>query len=137
MHVIRLRKPWTRILSDGGVVDRVDVPDGDSFDCPPSMESQAEIAVVYSRRFNRPSGVRRARVYLRITGWHGRLDVVTLNEHSVAVGGDSHVVHAEITSLLRSHNELKLRLVATVTTPPRLTGEVELGIEEDDCDSVT
>ena len=125
MHVIRLRKPWTKLLSDGGPAFRVDVPDQTVSD------SELPGAVAhYRRRFNRPSGLDDARVFLRITGWHGRLKSLSLNQTPIPVEASATGVNTDVTSLLQPHNELVVSLLGTPAGLPRLSGEVSLGIDE-------
>ncbi len=125
MHVIRLRKPWSKTIGDRDTVRRVEIPE------PSGLELEAVGVVArYDRSFNRPSRLDDARVYLRIAGWQGKLNSLSLNEIMIPVGESSTQVDVEITSLLQAHNQLSVTIAGTAIQPPRLSGEVTLGIEE-------
>ena len=123
MHVIRLRKPWEKTTDPAGLVVRVDVPE------EPVQEMQsAELVAHYRRSFHRPTGLGMSSVYLNISGWHGRLVVLSLNAKPLPlVDGQTHI-RVEVQSLLQAHNQLRISLTGTMETPPRLSGEVTLEI---------
>ena len=125
MHVIRLRKPWTKTVDGSAKGLRVDVPELASVD----LEMSGQVAR-YERNFNRPSGLADSRVYLRITGWQGKLTSLSVNQKIVSLGVDCSQIDLEITSLLESHNQLSVTLCGTPAQPPRLSGEVTLAIDD-------
>ena len=125
MHVIRLRKPWTKMSGGGQGLQRVDVPDAGQEERSDRL-SEAR----YRRRFNRPTQLQEARVYLRITGWQGHLVSLTLNQRPLPIGQGDGQVDTEITSLLRPHNEIEVTLSSIGLAEPCLNGEVVLAIEE-------
>jgi len=125
MHVIRLRKPWTKTLDDGVQTFQVDVPEQTVAD--PEAD---EVLAHYQRRFNRPSGLYDARVYLRITGWQGHLTSLSLNGTRITADECSDRIDVEVTPLLQAHNQLLVTLSGKPGMLPRLSGEVTLGIEE-------
>ncbi len=95
MHTIRLRRPWEKQLVGSDIVSRVDVPE--SISDSPVTES----TFLYRRRFNQPTGLDdAAKVHLRISGWSGQIDSVTLNGSPLRIAGDS--IEVEVTSLLQS-----------------------------------
>lgn len=125
MHVIRLRKPWTRTLDDAGMACRVDVPDETI-----AATDGSWVVARYSRRFNRPSRLHDARVYLRIAGWQGEMTSLSLNAMQIPLNVADRLIQVDVTSLLQPHNELIVVLSGTDQTPARLSGEVTLGIED-------
>jgi hypothetical protein len=127
MHVIRLRKPWTRTQEPGGSTsERVDVPDLD----PVTVNDGDSTFFVYRRKFNCPTSLSATRVYLNISEWQGDLVGVKLNGDEVNQVVTSSGFREEITSLLRSHNELVVYLAAPPEQQPRLSGEVSLMIDD-------
>ena len=128
MHVIRLRKPWTKTLTktlgESSMVTRIEVPE-------PCVSESSDLVADYRRRFNRPSRIQNARVFLQIASWEGRLTALSLNGAPIPVDGSETCVNTDITSLIQSHNELLVTLSGTAGTPPRLSGEVSLGIEDE------
>ena len=130
MHVIRLRKPWTKTPGHDGSVCRVDVPEPSDTE-PSDAEPEAkELVAHYGRRFNCPSRLKDASVHLRITGWRGRLTSLMINETPIPVSESSTSINVEVTPLLQTHNQLLVTLTGTPGTPPCLSGEVTLGIQE-------
>jgi hypothetical protein len=126
MHVIRLRKPWMRTREPGDSTDdRVDVPDLDQARAIP-----VDSVLVYRRKFNRPTKLSNARVYLSISEWRGQLESVMLNGDAVPCDASWTCFRQEITSRLKLHNELVIRLAQAPESAPRLSGEVSLVIEE-------
>lgn len=123
MHEIRLRTPWQRCREDGSDCARVDVPETGH---PPVADPGV---FCYSRSFNLPSGLQpSSRVYLRIDRWEGRLEAVTVN--GVALNVEHSNCNADITKLLRPHNEIALRLAGLPGQAARLSGEVRLVIDD-------
>lgn len=138
MHVIRLRKPWSKTVDGSSEVHRVDVPDASATSVDPASQfavqnqgsHQNRQKVQYRRRFNRPSGLVRQRVFLRISGWQGQLESLQLNGAEIPACPGDETIEADVASLLEDHNELMVSLVGNTQVPPRLTGEVVLAIEE-------
>ncbi len=143
MHVIRLRKPWSKTVDGRPEVHRVDVPDVahesiESEGFPGQKEGDVGQRVAgpspcraeYRRRFNRPSGLVRQRVFLRISAWQGQLESLQLNGVEIPVCPGDESIEANVESLLEGHNELIVNLLGDPQTPPILTGEVVLAIEE-------
>ena len=121
MHTIRLRRPWEKQLVGSDIVSRVDVPE--SISDSPVTES----TFVYRRRFNQPTGLDdAAKVHLRISGWSGQIDSVTLNGSSLRIAGDS--IEVEVKSLLRAQNQIDIQLTDTAKASAALSGEVTLAI---------
>lgn len=130
MHVIRLRKPWEKESGSGGVLQRVDVPD---------LEEQAVTDFTsvtrYRRRFNSPTRLRNARVRLRVSGWQGQLVSLRVNQSPIPVSEDVRHVDAEVTQLLRPHNEVEIALSGSGSVAACLNGEVSLAIEDTQADA--
>ena len=132
MHRIRLRGPWTKILSGSLDVRRTSVPDSVADDVeanglaqPPSTETVA----VYERRFNRPTGLERETlVLLSIESWIGKVIEISVNGHLLPIA--SPPFEAEIVQHLELHNQLRVHLAGTPTTLPCLDGEVSLLIRD-------
>ena len=121
MHTIRLRRPWEKQLVGSDIVSRVDVPE--SISDSPVTES----TFVYRRRFNQPTGLDdAAKVHLRISGWSGQIDSVTLNGSPLRIAGDS--IEVEVKSLLRAQNQIDIQLTDTAKASAALSGEVTLAI---------
>ena len=104
---------------------RIEVPE------PVVVKSSDDVRTFcYRRNFNLPTGLESStRVYLHIGGWEGRLEKITLNEVTLPIGNATNV-DAEITQLLKSHNEIELCLADANGQVARLSGEVALAIEE-------
>ncbi len=71
MHVIRLRKPWTKTLGDGVQTFQVDVPEQTVSD----SEADEVVAHYQTTTSIVPADCKTLGLTLRISGWHGRLDV--------------------------------------------------------------
>lgn len=124
MHVIRLRKPWTRTPLEGGEPCRVDVPD----EAP-----MATTRVCYQRNFNQPSGLGEGdRVDLVVMGFRGKLVSVRINEHPMGVedADANQVSRWDITPHLSTGNQVRFQLEQDLEEPPRLSGDVRLEISD-------
>ncbi len=122
MYTIRLRRPWERSRIGSDQVDRIDVPE------LVASAGTADAEYRYRRRFNRPTGLTTAsRVYLRISGWSGRLDSITLNGHVLAHAADQ--VDTDVSDLLQNNNLIELTLCGCTDQPARISGEVMLAID--------
>jgi len=120
-HTIRLRRPWEKTQVGSDVVIRVDVPE------TRADETDNESTYLYSRRFNIPTGLDgSSRVRLRISGWSGRLDSISLNGH--ALQPDQQSVNVDVTKLLNSQNRIDVQLSGTADASATLSGEVDLAI---------
>lgn len=123
MHIIRLRRPWLKSFEDETSEARVDVPDTSE---PNDTQGRQ---VIYRRTFNRPSGLElSSRVYLRVAGWHGALESARVNETVLPTGADH--LDAEVTALLRPHNQVVITLSSQPGQTARLSGEVTLAIDD-------
>ena len=144
VHVIRLRRPWEKSTDQGlrweriGVPEPVESPEVESPEVEsPAAESPAigpsedtvEAVVMYRRNFNSPSGLEPdTRVMLRVDRWQGRLVSVAVNESELEA--ETTTFLADITDMLRPHNQIVLRLTGSSRGPARLSGEVSLEIHE-------
>ncbi len=106
VHTIRLHAAWTRHDGDrGGPADprKVSLPDE-------TLVASSAAAVVYTRRFNRPTGIVPRTVITLESGWLGLASAVTLNGHVFAGNATD---HWDITDLLRPHNVLEVAIPAS------------------------
>ncbi len=127
MHVIRLRKPWVRINSDGKT-DTIEVPEP-AF-AAESRSVEIGMLVRYQRSFNMPTGIMDdTRVDLCVEQWQGELVSVTLNDHIDEMRGSSFPLRIDITNRLRPANRLLIKLESVPDGVARLSGEVTLQIE--------
>lgn len=125
MHIIRLRRPWEKSRDGGSQWIRIDVPEMDEGDVGD------DATVLFRRRFNLPSGLQpSSRVRLRVDGWLGHLESITVNDSPL--DADSARIDADITDVLQAHNQILVRLRGTTIDPARLSGEVTLAIEDDE-----
>ena len=126
MHIIRLRRPWSKSLGKNAVPVRIDVPEADTENV--LYEDQPSY---YRRSFNVPSGLRASsRVYLRVDGWQGRLASAIFNGSPLDIGDSE--INTLITHLLEPRNQITLCLVGLSGRAARLSGEVTLAIEDPD-----
>ena len=89
---------------------------------------------LYRRGFNLPSGLTpSSRVLLRVDGWDGQLESITVNGSPLETL--SAKIDADITDLLRPHNEILVRLSDAAAAPARMSGEVTLAIQEPECET--
>jgi hypothetical protein len=130
MHVIRLRSPWRKQIEGEIQSRRVDVPDCEQDEGKQELATGS--AVLYRRRFNRPTGLQPDNhVWLRVSDWSGSLHCVLINHKPLVSGGviKRKPFELDITAYLALHNELEIRLVANPDQKPCLHGEVSLGID--------
>jgi len=115
VHTIRIHAAWERIEIDAGMAaspaKKVSLPD----EVPIAATT---VFVVYTRRFNRPSGLGvehrvELECSLRIAA-----NAASLNGHPIVVGDESAF---DITTLLLPHNEL------TFTVPAPLIADASSG----------
>jgi len=105
---------------------RVDVPDGS----PPAGET----CLVYTRRFNRPSGLTDAdRVELIVSNWAGKLTALVVNDQALPFDDvDADFADAggrwDITDLLIPANFVTIELSRDGKALPCLNGDVRLRI---------
>ncbi|MDA8744155.1 hypothetical protein N9N28_05935 [Rubripirellula amarantea] len=155
MHRIRLRYPWTKELRSERAADQPlgDPRNPDDSPAPldshskvnsqavvgpqmvhvPEPDSQSLGEFVYTRKFNRPTGLDDAtRIFLSIAGWQGKLLVVAVNQSPLKVEssamGDR--LRIPLETSLQAHNELRIVLAPDGSKPARLSGEVQLEIED-------
>ena len=102
---------------------------------PEQGEQQSEATTYLFRRgFNLPSGLQpSSRVLLRVDGWEGRLESITVNGSPLETG--SATIDTDITELLRPHNEI-LVCLSDAAAPARMSGEVTLAIQEPDREGI-
>jgi hypothetical protein len=135
MHIIRLRRPWQKIVGGNGPPFCIDVPEVDPPEVdPPEVDgapaSDVKQTSTYCRSFNMPPGLEPfTRVYLRVDAWQGTLESVTLNAVPLPAGPTR--VEADITSLLQPHNQIAIALSGRAGQSVRLSGEVTLAIDDD------
>lgn len=123
MHVIHLRRPWSIIADNNKQIDQVDVPEINPLLAEDSLEH------CYCRKFNATPAVLNSKVVLRLSGYHGCLTDVRLNQQSISFDCQSSgFVTVALTGYLRPHNELKLTIVRYDDQCPRLTGDVVLEV---------
>lgn len=123
VHVIRLRRPWEKSCDGGRTWKLASVPEpiADSLGDHPTA--------IYRRRFNQPTGLGESScLSLRITGWEGTLESVTINAAHLETGETT--IDAVITELVERHNQITVTLLRTETEGARLSGEVSLAIED-------
>ena len=129
MHVIRLRRPWNKSHPGGFGSTRIDVPESIA-----NQEFPDETTVQYRRRFHLPAGLQSSsRVFLRVEGWEGQLESITMNGAALAL--EKNDINADITAQLQPHNHVEITLSSIPGQSARLSGEVSLAIDETDAAS--
>lgn len=124
MHLIRLRRPWQKIVGPASEPATIDVPELDE---KPAANELA--AATYRRSFNKPTGLEpSSRVHLRVAGWQGLLESAELND--ARLPADETRIDADITGLLRPQNQITIRLIGRPGQAARLSGEVALAIDD-------
>ena len=136
MHRIRLRYPWTKQPKSTDEFEP-DTIEPQSVQVPePASDVQASSTgeFVYSRKFNRPTGLdNTSRLSLSVSAWEGKLLSVTLNQSPLDITSAeaNHSLTITIDHDLPSHNEIEIVLVGEDQTAARLSGEVQLEINDD------
>ena len=118
MHTIRLRGPWQKVLLGDAQPTRVTIPETGPGSSPGAS---------YKRKFNCPTGIENATVYLAIDGWRGRLNALALNDKQLPITVAP--LKIDVTNHLQSQNTLTIHL-SSDDEPSTLSGEVSLRIDE-------
>ena len=128
MHIIRLRRPWSRTAVDSSGNEQTEA----KTDVPDLELAAVSDRRIYQRSFNRPTGLNdQSQVFLAISDWQGRLQSMKINQSSVElVEPPTSPLRIDVTPQLELSNKIEIQIIKEGDQQPLLCGSVQIEIED-------